>query len=168
MKKNILIILLGSHVPNLLNDRVSTAVDFITNKCPTTNVKWYLSGGIAKSGGKVSEADKMKSKIESEINYNPDWSFILDTEATNTAENFIHVMKHLDQETYDDVYVVTSEFHKNRAEKIANKVFVDNDYKWITGQESLPDSLYWEKIHMRNVDNDVQTALEKRKAFSNL
>jgi len=59
---------------------------------------------------------------------------------------------------YDDIYVITSEFHYNRANKIAEKI-LDTETKWILGDEKLNDSYYWEKIHIKNVEDDINKAL---------
>jgi hypothetical protein len=72
------------------------------------------------------------------------------------ARNFINKA---DKE-YDDVYVITSGFHHNRANKIAEKI-LDIKPKWILGEAKLADSHYWERVHIRNVDTDVKKALNK-------
>ena len=61
---------------------------------------------------------------------------------------------------YSDVYVITSNFHHNRAKKIAEKI-IDKDIKWILGDAELDDSRYWETVHIRNVDTDVNKAINK-------
>ena len=92
-----------------------------------------------------------------------DWNYILDEIATNTAENFIILKKMLEENPvkYSKVYVVTSDFHFERASKFADKIIGNNDFEWILSDIELHDSRYWETIHTRNVDNDVEKALKK-------
>lgn len=165
---NILLILLGCNIFNLLDNRIKTAVEF-AGKFNNTNVDWFLSGGIkTPNEDTITEAEKMSSEISKfEKIYTGDstsnkWNYIYDTEATNTAENFIMVRNYLNKlnRLYNDVYVITSEFHYNRANKIAEKI-LDIETKWILGEAKLDDSYYWEKIHIRNVDSDVNKALNK-------
>ena len=94
---NILLVLLGCNISYLLQDRITTAVQFAGN-FNKTNVNWFLSGGIKNPlEDKITEAEKMAYKIvESEYIHTrklsgSKWNYIYDTEATNTAENFIMV-----------------------------------------------------------------------------
>jgi uncharacterized SAM-binding protein YcdF (DUF218 family) len=161
---NILLILLGCHISYLLNDRIQTAVNFasdITIKTNgTANIDWFLSGGIKNPNeDRVTEEEKMAKEIRKYEG--PGWNYIYDTIATNTAENFIMANRVLDTPNiYSDVYIVTSDFHHNRAALIANKI-IGKEVKWILGNAELHDSRYWEKIHIRNVDNDVKNAFTK-------
>ena len=168
---NILLILLGCNIGYLLNNRINTAINFV-GKFNQTNVDWFLSGGIKyPDQDTVSEAEKMVNQISNfERMFTYDltgnhWNYIYDTEATNTAENFIMARNHILREAstykyYDDIYIITSEFHYNRAKLIASKI-LDIEVKWILGDAILEDSLYWERIHIRNVDSDVRKALAK-------
>lgn len=164
---HILLILLGCNISYLLNNRIDTAINFIS-KFNETNVDWFLSGGIKNPHeDTISESEKMAHQISKfeEIYINEltgnYWNYIYDMEATNTAENFIMVQKFIKNINieYDGVYIVTSEFHYNRANKIAGKI-LDIHPKWILGNAKLHDSEYWEKIHIRNVDDDVNKALD--------
>ena len=65
-----------------------------------------------------------------------------------------------DKKYYSDIYIITSSFHYNRAKKIADKL-IDKNIKWILGNSELVDSNYWENIHIKNVDIDVNKAIEK-------
>jgi hypothetical protein len=168
---NILLILLGCNIGYLLNNRINTAINFV-GKFNQTNVDWFLSGGIKyPDQDTVSEAEKMANQISSfeRIFTHPltgnHWNYVYDIEATNTAENFIMARNHILREGstdkyYDDIYIITSEFHYNRAKLIASKI-LDIEVKWILGDAILEDSLYWERIHIRNVDSDVRKALTK-------
>jgi uncharacterized SAM-binding protein YcdF (DUF218 family) len=62
---------------------------------------------------------------------------------------------------YSKVYVVTSDFHFKRASMFANKIIENNDFDWVLSDLELHDSRYWETIHIRNVDNDVEKAQKK-------
>jgi len=178
---NILIILLGCHISILLNDRIETAIQFVnqlnqSNKLNQSsileelNVDWFLSGGIKNPelNDQLKEADKMAQIISanyanSSANSSTNWSYIKDTIATNTAENFIMASKYIETNPnkYDKIYVVTSNFHYSRAKAISDLINPVNNYEWILGKEELNDSRYWEKIHMKNVKSDVDKALNK-------
>jgi hypothetical protein len=162
---NILLILLGCNISYLLNDRINTAINFV-GKFNQTNVDWFLSGGIKNPNeDTITEAEKMAQQISRQEEFYTNiltgnkWKYIYDRQATNTAENFIMAKNYINH-IYDEVYVITSKFHYNRANKIAEQI-LDIDPKWILGDAELHDSLYWEKIHIRNVDNDVRNALHK-------
>jgi uncharacterized SAM-binding protein YcdF (DUF218 family) len=154
-----LILLLGCHITRLLTGRVQSAVEFASNTNANTTIDWFLSGGI-KEGGAVSEAELMVRMIESKSNNNT-WNFILDTVATNTAENFIIANQTLNMSAYSDVFIVTSDFHHKRANAIASKVFNGQRISWILSPLEEPDSRYWERIHIKNVDADVKKSMDK-------
>ena len=166
---NILIILLGCNISILLNNRIETAIQFV-EKFNQTTIDWYLSGGIKNPNEDIiSEADKMSQKISIfekknnlQVNGNT-WNYVLDTEATNTAENFITAKKYIENKNkkYYEVYIVTSKFHYDRAKKISEKILDNVETKWILGNTKLDDSDYWEKIHIKNVDNDIIKAFNK-------
>jgi hypothetical protein len=165
---NILLILLGCNIYHLLSNRIDTAVNFV-GKFNQTNVDWFLSGGIKNPNEDIiTEAEKMAiqiskfEKIHTHVLRGNDWNYVYDNIATNTAENFIMARNFINRKirNYDEIYVITSEFHHNRANKIAEKL-LQVEPKWILGNAKLDDSIYWEKIHIRNVDNDVQKALNK-------
>ena len=157
----ILLILLGCHINELLQGRVETAIDLALTKDGT--VDWFLSGGIKNpTESTVSEAEKMAHMICPDDRACPDnWTFVYDTVATNTAENFILANRQLNLTTYSDIYVVTSNFHKNRAKTIADKIITNNKFIWALSDLKLSDSEYWEKIHIKNVDADVKKAIRR-------
>ena len=165
---HILLILLGCNISYLLNDRIYTAIQF-ANKFNNTNINWFLSGGIKNPNiDTITEAEKMALEISNfekiyvnNITMNK-LNYIYDTIATNTAENFIMAKKYLDNDKkyYSDIYIITSSFHYNRAKKIADKL-INKNVKWILGNSELVDSNYWENIHIKNVDIDVNKAIEK-------
>jgi hypothetical protein len=166
---NILLILLGCNISYLLNNRIETAIQFV-GTFNETNINWFLSGGIKNPNDDdaITEAEKMAQQISTfekmytdELTGNK-WNYIYDTTATNTAENFIMARNFINgiNTQYDDVYVITSKFHHNRANKISEKI-LDIKPKWILGDAELHDSYYWENIHIKNVDSDVNKALNK-------
>jgi vancomycin permeability regulator SanA len=157
---HILIILLGCHIAHLLNGRIEAAVELATNY---SQVDWLLSGGIKPtSNNVVTEAEQMAARIsEKEPAYGtPEWNYILDTNATNTAENFLRV-RAMNLTDYDGVYIATSAFHYERAAKIASLVIGNtHDINWVLAEQKEDDSEYWERIHIRNVEADVRRALQ--------
>jgi hypothetical protein len=161
--KSVLLILLGCNITSLLMDRVMTAINFIENNQNNFNkITWYLSGGI-KFDGKLSEASIMKSELEiliegRNLNSNIKYDFILDEQSKNTAENFYRSSNYLNtsQENYDNVYIITSKFHYNRANLMISYIDSSRNYEWILGEKRQHDSEYWENIHIKNVLNDVE------------
>ncbi len=152
----LLIFLLGSHIARLLADRVDTAVEYVRTTHQNDTVSWYVSGGTVKNGGTQSEAELMANSIaENNHNGTYSWDYIYDTRATNTAENFIIATKNLDFGEYDAIFITTSRFHYKRAKLIADSAIPSNQFQWILGDDELPDSRYWETIHIRNVYADV-------------
>jgi hypothetical protein len=157
--------MLGSHVIGLLNDRIKTGINFALNE-RNIEVDWFLSGGIKNPDeSTISEAYKMSEMISKsdEFSSKAEWNYILDEISTNTAENFFMVKKMLENNPgkYSKVYVVTSDFHFKRASKFADKIIENNNFEWILSELELHDSRYWETIHTRNVDNDIEKALKK-------
>jgi hypothetical protein len=153
----ILILLLGCHIQRLLNGRVETAIEFATNT--NTTIDWFLSGGV-KEPGKINEAEYMMNLIEPHRK-DRDWNFIVDSVATNTAENLIMANHTLHFESYTDMYMVTSEFHYNRANAMVDKIFEGKRFNWLLSPLEESDSRYWEKIHIKNVDSDVTKSSSK-------
>ena len=165
---NILIIVLGCHVAYLLNDRIQTAVQ-LTTVLPKENIVWGFSGGIKnKMADKVSEAEKMKKIVASSVPFvygsQTQWNYILDEESTNTAENFTMFRQILEKEPnkYSDIYVVTSDFHFDRAKRIADGIIENNGFHWVLSDLEYGNFREMEKVHMQNVENDVQTALQRK------
>lgn len=164
---NVLIIVLGCHIAYLLNDRIQTAVA-LTSVLQNQNIYLGFSGGIKnKRIEKVSEAEKMKNlasqAIPFEYGYLKEWNYILDEESTNTAENFIMVRKMLETQPdkYSDIYVVTSDFHHERAMQIADNIIENNGFHWVLSNLEYENFREMEKIHKENVKNDVKNALKK-------
>jgi hypothetical protein len=154
----LLFILLGCNVPTLLEGRIKKAVEFANATANATQIDWFLSGGIKNpTEDTVTEAEKMMRTISTKPNATA-WNFIRDDVATNTAENFIMAEKSVDLSKYSGVYVITSDFHHERAKNIADRVIVGNNFMWVLAPEELHDSRQWERVHIRNVESDVSKA----------
>ena len=170
---NLLLVVLGCNISNLLHDRIQTAVHFV-QQLNDTNVHWFLSGGIKNPNeDTITEAEKMANEIAKyninniQTNKNNNWTYIYDTKSTNTAENFIMLQHFIDDTNntfivYDDLYVVTSRFHYNRAHKFSEEL-LNVSPNWILGDLELEDSNYWEKMHIRNVKVDIYKAQNNQK-----
>jgi uncharacterized SAM-binding protein YcdF (DUF218 family) len=158
----LLFILLGSHVTELLNGRVKAALDFAANITDqnNTHIDWFLSGGVKYGNAGVSEAEKMAYLIGNK-SCDVEWEFILDKSSTNTAENLIAVSEMGGLDKYSGVYVITSEFHFNRAKMITDLLLEDNRFGWILSDIALADSGYWESVHIKNVRSDVAKAKQR-------
>ena len=160
--KSVFLILLGCNISSLLMDRILTSINFIENNIDNFNkITWYLSGGI-KFDGELSEASIMKNElnflIENKIiKKNIEFNYILDEASKNTAENFYRSSKFLNTtlENYNEIYIITSKFHYNRAKLMLSLIDSSRDYNWILGNLQQHDSNYWENIHIKNVFNDV-------------
>ena len=166
---NILIVILGSNVISLLNSRINLGIKFALNE-RNSNIDWFLSGGIKNPAeSKITEAYNMYQIISNTNHFEygnliEDWNFILDETSTNTAENFIMLKKILEinENKYSNIYIVTSDFHFNRASQFANKIIKNNNFNWILSDLELHDSRYWETIHSKNIENDINKALNKK------
>lgn len=159
---NILIILLGCNIYDILQNRIEVAGNFVRANLTDSNIDWFLSGGI-KYGSEFNSKSKSEAAIMQQLIltqltdiYSDRWNFILDTKSTNTAQNFIRASIYYNQTSsiYDDVYIVTSDFHKERAAKLMNYVDPTNQFKWILGSLELKDSRHMELVHMKNVYSD--------------
>ena len=133
------------------------------------HITWFLSGGIKNNfKGAKSEASILKSQIDISINLKYidivdkkiNWNFVLDEKSTNTAENFIWASQFLNTTTqiFDDIYVVTSDYHFVRASRMLKMIDPSRNFKWILGNIEEKDSRYWESIHIQNVKSDIAKA----------
>lgn len=174
--KTTLIVLLGCNILSILYDRVNTAINFVSNiESKSVNsfsllnmikpkqknsFHWILTGGIKNDILKNTkpEAEIMLGLLQQQnfINH----QFIIDSNSTNTVENFIFLHKYLNtSNNYNDIYIITSNFHHSRAKKIADKISPYNNYKWILGKEETSDLVFWENYHINNVDRDILRAV---------
>ena len=163
----ILIILLGCNITTILYDRIYTALT-ISTAYPNAQIDWFLSGGIKDPArDTTSEAGKMHQAI-SQFNINNTnsmnpWNYVYDTISQNTAENFIMAERYLKKNgsQYDRIYVVTSQFHYERAKQMQELILPDANLDWVLSPMEMSDSYYWEKIHIKNVEQDVERAAQK-------
>lgn len=176
---HLLFVLLGCNIGSILLNRIETAFKCIDENIYPNNtsnlpiqITWFLSGGIKYDFiGAKSEASIMEYNIKNmiDLNYNKnnlniyEWNFVLDEKSTNTAENLIHVSKFVNSSNYvyDDIYIITSDFHNKRTKLMLDMIDISKNFKWILGNLEEPDSRYWENIHINNVANDVSQAIMK-------
>jgi hypothetical protein len=175
--KSTLIVLLGCNILSILYDRVNTAINFVnksnseksfslfnfSKQKDKKSFHWLLTGGFK---GDFSMRDKPEAEIMLEHLEKQNFQnshFIIDTNSTNTVENFIFLTRYLNESFYDhqyeDIYIVTSSFHYERAKLISDKINPTNNYKWLLGSEDTKDLVFWEKYHKNNVDRDIQRAI---------
>jgi uncharacterized SAM-binding protein YcdF (DUF218 family) len=163
-----ILVVLGCHIQNIQQDRLSTAISFanslniVHQNGTRLEPIWFLTGGVKNAIDNYieqSEASKMATELDVTIK-----QVVLDTNAKNTAENFVNLKRWismLEDKTNLNVVITTSSFHQNRAKKIFDGIFHDIDIMphWNLGAISCPHCESDEFIHIRNVDNDVKKAL---------
>ena len=165
-----LIVLLGCNIEFILNDRIQTAIQLSENLTPDyERIDWFLSGGIkdksagnaaagAAAGGAIAiaEADKMETRILTH-GKNDNWHFIKDYESTNTAENFKMVERQMEFGglNYTNIFVVTSEYHFERAKLFADILITQNEFQWVLAKKEERNSRQMEQLHLKNVMNDI-------------
>jgi len=146
----------------LQQDRINTALTYLSNLDQDSDLIWYLSGGVKNAiertvGKTSSEAEVMSQGLihlkQSHI--------VLDTTATNTAENFrnfYNFVSTLDN-TNIEIIIATSAFHKARAEKFFYGFFSENiTPQWVLGSLECPTCANDELFHMKNVNSDIAKA----------
>ncbi len=155
---SVIMIVLGCHIQDIQTNRITTAIEFSKQNSSQT---WFLTGGVKNAiENTVSEAEQMKNMLFTESN------IIIDTEATNTAENFLNFKKWYQLAGFvepPEIVITTSAFHKARAEKIFQGIFYDLPVEpvWNLSQLACPTCWTDENFHMRNVESDVKRALGK-------
>ena len=118
---NEVIVLLGCSTPYLQNQRVNSVLTYI--ETTTSPVTLYFSGG-SKDCNTESESSIMQRRIHK---LHPNVNIYIDPESKNTVENFVNLNNWM-QETENSiakVIIATSDFHKERAEKIFNLIVED-------------------------------------------
>ena len=149
------IIVLGSHDNNILEERVSSTMNYINNKSEDTSTL-YLSGGVKEAfKNDQTEASKMNNLFSS----NYDIEIVQDQLAKNTAENFAYLKQwiyaNFSLDSLPNVIVSTSDFHKNRAELIFNGIFPEIQPVWNLSISKCVSCWNDEHIHIKNVHNDI-------------
>ena len=99
---NILIIILGSNINFLLNDRVSTVINFMDdNHYDDINFELFLTGGNKNNNNnEKTEAEKMLDLL----NLN-ETGYYIDDVSTNTVENFYHINDLIKTKYYDQIII---------------------------------------------------------------
>lgn len=167
---------LGNDVCITSNPLTDFFVSTKSNSNSNHHITWFLSGGIKNNFiDAKSESSILKSQIDNNIslkykdigNEKINWDFVLDEKSTNTAENFIWASHFINttEKIFDDIYVVTSDFHFPRANEMLKMIDPSKNFKWILGNLEENDSRYWESIHLRNVRSDVAKARAKLQAL---
>jgi|TARA_B110000967_G_C18838491_1_gene538082 uncharacterized SAM-binding protein YcdF (DUF218 family) len=151
------IIVLGSHDNNILQERVYSTINFINHSEKHTTL--YLSGGVKeafKNDHSSSEASKMNNLFSS--NYG-DINIVQDQLAQNTAENFAYlklwVQANFSLDYPPNIIISTSDFHKKRAELIFNGIFPEIKPTWNLSISKCVSCWNDEHIHIKNVNNDI-------------
>ena len=157
----IIIAILGSNIYNILQDRLMTAISYIEQNYENKiQVDWFLSGGKKSSSYDINESVIMYNyitKIEQKYLDKIKFNYIFDSESTNTAQNLFALSYYLNKTSinYNEINIITSDFHYNRANKILQKIDNSREYNWILGLEEQHNSRYWENIHMQNIEQDI-------------
>lgn len=175
MMNTILIVILGCNINYLLEDRLDTAINFANNYAFTNtnifspnynSIHWALSGEIKNPEiNTESDAEKMASYILYREKALSNWEYYIDEVSRNTAENFVMIKKHIRKSgiKYSNIYIVTSEFHYNRAKILADVIIPNNNFNWILGTKKNTDSEYLELIYMKNIMDDIYKLYKKFK-----
>lgn len=167
----IFIIFLGCNILNILMDRINIFSNFIKNNylnnISNNEITLFLSGGIKnldllKESEIKTEADiinyHIKKIIDNNKNPNLNWNIIMDKKSINTVENFMEASKfiNISNINYNLYYIVTSNFHYERAKLILDIIDNSKNYEWILGNLELEYSRYWENIHIKNIFSDIE------------
>lgn len=150
---------LGCNMEWLQQDRINSALKYwekLDQTKSNNQVIWYLSGGVKNAIESHitdhSEAERMGSILKKK-----DFQVILDTSATNTAENFRNFYKFIS--TFDSnpqIIIVTSAFHKTRAEKFLYGFFPSTTIpEWVLAPLECSTCVRDELYHMHNVESDI-------------
>jgi len=152
-------LVLGCNMPWLQQDRVSAALEYWNTIKSSEQSIWYLSGGVKnalESKTRSTEAERMKDSLDSK-----NMNIVLDTDATNTAENFRNFFKFTSKlgSSNLEIIIVTSRFHKARAEKFFYGFFPQSLVpQWVLAPGECPTCAQDELYHMRNVEADISKA----------
>jgi hypothetical protein len=153
------IIVLGSHDDNILNERVDSTINYIINNSDEQSTL-YLSGGVKEAfDNDYSESDSEAFKMNTIFSSNYDIEIVQDQLAKNTAENFAYLKQwiyaNFSLDSLPNVIVSTSDFHKDRAELIFNGIFPEIQPVWNLSISKCVSCWNDEHIHIKNVENDI-------------
>jgi uncharacterized SAM-binding protein YcdF (DUF218 family) len=152
----IIMVVLGCHLHDIQTDRIYKAIEY-SNKINKPYI-WFLTGGIKYNLQSYQDNYNSEAKIMLSILNKTD-NIILDEKAKNTAENFNNLKKWIQYNniTNTDIVITTSDFHRERAEKIFNSIFQNKIIpKWNLSNKICKSCWYDEKIHMLNIENDIK------------
>ncbi len=146
----------------LQQDRINAALKYWSRLDYQTDVIWYLSGGVKNAIETTTEAEVMSQGITTNIKRS---QIVLDTNAVNTAENFRNFYNFISTLNIPNVeiIIVTSAFHKARAEKFFYGFFPQTTQlkvEWVLGSLECSTCASDELFHMKNVDSDIAKAKE--------
>jgi len=153
--ENIMLVL-GCSNSYIQEQRIQSLFEYIENTNKPTVL--YLSGGKKTSELKETEADTMLKKINKKY---PNLEIHIDRTATNTAENFINFNKWVEEKNANKIIINTSDFHKERAEKIFNNVIKNKIPEWNLSISNCEWCWEDEKIHMKNIEKDINRSLQQ-------
>ena len=154
-----ILVILGCADSNIQEERVNTALEYVNNS--NASIKIYVSGGVKNailSSNKETEASRMANSFE-----NKGIEIVLDEKARNTAENFAYlkqyVNKNYSKDNMPNFVITTSDYHKNRAEKIFNGVLPNVATRWNLSKSNCINCWKDENIHIHNIQTDIYNAL---------
>ena len=151
-----IILVLGCSNSYIQEQRIQTLFEYIENTNKHTVL--YLSGGKKNPELKETEADIMLKKINKKY---PELEIHVDRTATNTAENFINFNKWVEEKNSNKIIINTSDFHKERAEKIFNGLIKNKTPEWNLSISNCKWCWEDEKMHMKNIENDIKKSLHQ-------
>ena len=154
------ILILGSHIDKILNNRINILIDYFSNEIDNNEYYIFCSGGKKYDLNSKTEADKMKEILDNKMtNFNISYNIIKNDRAKNTVENFKHFIDSSKENLLEELIFVTSKFHRNRAHLIWNNLNErDINNKWILEESSEiehPWLIEEEKIHIKNINSDL-------------
>ena len=147
MPSFLLLLVLGAGNFLLLQDRWKVALS-VYQTCPKDKCVFLFSGTPSELGDFEMLATAAKIPQEA-LRWEP--------KATNTAENAFFSLPLILEEGFSKVRIITSEFHKIRAQKIFAQVWKSypGDISWQTGTEACPFCWSDETFHSLNIATDI-------------
>ncbi len=154
-------VVLGSADETILGQRIQAAIQYIRST-DNPNIL-FISGGVKNAlagANDMTEAAKAANMLST--NELDNVEIVLEEHATNTAENFVYLKRwvnsNFSQDDLPELIITTSDFHKNRAEKIFQGILPDVTPKWNLSKSSCTQCWRDEAIHMKNVPADIHRA----------
>jgi len=160
--KTTIMVVLGCANEEIQRERVSAAVNYVS-ALENSHVVWFVTGGVKNAVDRAvsSEAAKMSEQISAKNR-----RVVLEDKAKNTAENFAYLKKWISESFEDtpEIVITTSEFHQERASRIFNGIFHNENEnvipEWnLSISHSCNHCFNDERIHMQNVAIDVKNAV---------